>query len=73
MNRQLKKGDTVEWQTSQGPTRGRVVKEITSTKRIKGHTAKASVDHPEYLVQSDKSGKMAVHRSASLKKKRISV
>lgn len=72
MNEKLKKGDKVQWKTSQGPTTGRVVNKLTSTKKVKGHKAKASVGHPEYLVRSEKSGKTAAHKPGSLRKERSS-
>ena len=63
-----KKGDKVSWGTSQGKTEGVVEKIVTSTTKVKGHTAKATKDHPEVLVKSSKSGKQAVHKPEELKK-----
>ena len=68
MAKMPKKGDHVKWGTSQGETTGVVEKTVTSTTKIKGHTAKATKDHPQVLVHSDKSGKKAVHRPEELKK-----
>lgn len=65
----LKKGDQVEWETSQGTTSGTVKKKLTSPAKIKGHKVAASEANPEYLVESDKSGKPAAHKAESLKKK----
>lgn len=64
----LKAGDKVKWDTPQGETKGTVVKKETGTTKAKGHKAKASADNPEYRVESDKSGKEAVHRGEALKK-----
>ena len=64
----LKKGDKVEWETSQGATSGTVKKKLTSPTDIKGHRAKASEDEPQYLVESDKSGEKAAHKPESLRK-----
>ncbi|RYD20840.1 MAG: DUF2945 domain-containing protein [Verrucomicrobiaceae bacterium] len=69
MAKNLKKGDAVEWNTSQGKTTGKVEKKLTSPRKIKGHEVKASKDNPEYLVNSDKSGEKAAHKPGSLKKK----
>ena len=66
----LKRGDKVEWNTSQGVTKGTVVGNVTSQTHVEGYTAKASPQHPEVKVRSDKSGKPAVHRAAALKKVR---
>ncbi len=68
MAKDLKAGDTVKWDTPQGETHGKVVKTVTGTESVKGHTAKASKDAPEYRVKSDKSGKEAIHRPEELKK-----
>ena len=63
-----KAGDKVKWNTAQGETQGTVEKIVTSTTKIKGHTAKATKDKPEVLVKSSKSGKPAVHKPEELKK-----
>ena len=64
----LKKGDTVEWSTSQGRTEGTVTRKVTGTAHAGGHTAKASPEAPQYEVKSDKSGKTAIHRPGLLRK-----
>lgn len=66
---EFKKGDRVEWKTSQGKTEGKVEKKLTEPTDIKGHHVAASKDNPEYLVKSDKSGKEAAHKPDSLEKK----
>ncbi|MEH2183245.1 DUF2945 domain-containing protein [Nostoc sp.] len=68
MTEQFKKGDRVEWNTSQGKTTGKVVKKLTSPTDIKEHHVAASEDNPEYLVESDQTGKQAVHKPDALKK-----
>lgn len=65
---QFKTGDKVEWNTSRGKTTGKVKKKLTSPTDIKGHHVAASADNPEYLVESDKSGKDAAHKPESLEK-----
>lgn len=66
----LKIGDRVEWNTSQGKTTGRVKARVTGRARVKGHEANASSDAPQIRVKSDKSGKEAIHKPESLRKKR---
>ena len=68
MAEQFKKGDRVEWNTSQGKTTGKVVKKLTSPTDIKEHHIAASEDNPEYLVENDKTGKQAAHKPDALKK-----
>jgi hypothetical protein len=66
----LERGDHVEWDTSQGRTRGTVVGKATATTRVKGWTARASRANPQVEVRSDKSGATAVHHPDALKKVR---
>ncbi|ACI55432.1 hypothetical protein GGI64_000035 [Rhizobium leguminosarum] len=68
MSKHLKKGDEVSWDTSQGATEGKVVKKQASPTKIKGHKVKASAAQPQYIVESDKSGKRAAHKPDELRK-----
>ncbi len=68
MASKLKQGDTVKWNTSQGETKGKVEKKLTSPRKIKGHEVKASKENPEYLVKSAKTGQKAAHKPSALKK-----
>lgn len=68
MAKNLKKGDSVAWETPQGKTNGKVVKKLTKPMDIKGHHVAASIENPEYLVESDKTGKHAAHKPAALKR-----
>ena len=69
MPKAFKRGDKVSWNTSQGPTKGRVKKKLTSPTKIKGHRVAASESNPEYLVESEKSGETAAHKPGSLRKR----
>lgn len=68
MARSLRKGDKVEWNTSQGKTKGTVKKELTAPTKIKGHKVAASETEPQFLVESSKSGDAAAHKAESLTK-----
>ncbi len=68
MTETLRAGDHVKWNTSQGETKGKVERKLTSATKIKGHAVKASKSNPELLVKSDKSGEKAAHKPGSLKK-----
>ena len=68
MSKELKKGDKVSWNTSQGRTHGTVVRKQTSSTHIKGHKVAASKDAPEYIVKSEKSGDLAAHKAEALTK-----
>ncbi len=68
MSKNLKKGEKVTWETSQGKTEGTVVKKQMSDTKIKGHTVKASKENPQVIVESSKSGKRAAHKPDALHK-----
>ena len=63
---ELKPGDHVEWNTSQGKTEGTIEKKLTKPMEIKKHHVEASEENPEYLVKSEKTGKEAAHKPESL-------
>jgi hypothetical protein len=65
---EFKQGDTVEWNTPQGKTRGTVKKKLTSSTEVGGQKINASEDDPRYLLESEKSGKEAVHKPDTLNK-----
>jgi Hypervirulence associated proteins TUDOR domain len=67
MVKSLKKGK-VRWDTSQGETHGTVIAKVTGTAKTGSHTAKASMDEPQYRVRSAKTGKEAIHHAAELKR-----
>ena len=54
MEKTFRKGDRVSWSyrsaTKGKKIVGKVIKRLTSTKTIKGHTAKATPEDPQYLV-----------------------
>lgn len=64
----FKPGERVEWNTSQGKTVGIVKEKLTKPTHIKGHDVEASEDNPEYLVESEKTGKVAAHKPEALKR-----
>jgi hypothetical protein len=65
---ELKQGDTVEWNTPQGKSRGTVKKKLTSNTEVGGQKIDASKEDPRYLVESEKSGKEAAHKPDALSK-----
>jgi hypothetical protein len=68
MAQNLKQGDKVEWQTSQGKTTGTIKKKLTSPMKIKRHEVAASKSNPEYLIKSGKTGAESAHKPGTLKK-----
>jgi hypothetical protein len=65
---EFNQGDTVEWNTPQGKTRGTGKKKLTSETEVGGQKVNASEDDPRYLVESEKSGKQAAHKPDALSK-----
>ncbi|WP_394429432.1 hypervirulence associated TUDOR domain-containing protein [Streptomyces sp. SGAir0957] len=65
----LGKGDKVSWSSHGQDVPGKVEKKITKNTEAAGRTVKASKEEPQYEVTSDKSGKNAVHKPESLRKK----
>lgn len=68
MSQQSKKGDRVEWESSGGTSRGVIKEVITAPTDFKNHHFEASKQQPEYRVESEKSGKDAIHKAEALKK-----
>jgi hypothetical protein len=68
MNREFKVGDHVEWNSEAGRVRGLIKKKVTSAIKFKTYTVRASKEEPQYLIKSDKTEHMAMHKGAALKK-----
>jgi hypothetical protein len=69
MGKDLEKGDRVSWRSHGGTAVGTIVRRLTSTTKVKGHTAKATADEPQYLVEVDGGGK-AAHKPSALRRVR---
>jgi len=65
----LGKNDEVSWKSHGQEVTGKVKKEITDRTEAAGRTVDASPDEPQYEVESDKSGRSAVHKPSALRKK----
>ncbi len=68
MTRDFKVGDHVEWNSEAGRVRGTIKKIIRSQIMFKGYTVHASKEEPQYLIKSDKTDHLAVHKGSALKK-----
>jgi len=64
----LRKGDKVAWRSHGQKVTGEVEKKITKRTRAAGRTVDASSENPQYEVESDKSGRSAVHKPDALHK-----
>lgn len=60
----------MEWNSEAGRVRGRIVQKITSPIVFKGYRRHASREEPQYLIKSDKTDHVAIHKGTALKKVR---
>ena len=68
MAHDFKVGDAVEWNSEAGPVRGTIQKKFTSEVMFKGYTVHASKEEPQYLIRSDKTDHLAMHKGSALQK-----
>ena len=68
MKHEFKIGDHVEWNSEAGYVRGTIKKKITSAIKFNRYTVRASKEEPQYLIKSDKTDHLAMHKGAALKK-----
>jgi hypothetical protein len=68
MKRQFRVGDHVSWNSEAGRARGTIMKKITSPTRFKNYMVRASTAEPQYLIKSDKTDHLAMHKGTALKK-----
>ena len=68
MKNDFRIGDHVEWNSEAGHVRGTIKKKVTSEIRFKTYTVRASKEEPQYLIKSDRTNHLAMHKGAALKK-----
>ena len=68
MKKDFRIGDHVEWNSEAGRVRGTIRKKVTSAIRFKTYTVHASKEEPQYLIKSDKTDHLAMHKGAALEK-----
>jgi hypothetical protein len=64
----FKRGDHVQWNSEAGRVRGVIVKKVTSDVRFKGYVHHASKEEPQYIIKSDKTDHIAIHKGSALKR-----
>jgi DUF2945 family protein len=67
---EFKVGDHVEWNSEAGLVRGTIKKKVTSGIKFKTYTVRGSKEKPQYLIKSDKTDHLAMHKGSVLKKLR---
>ena len=68
MKHEFKVGDHVGWNSEAGLVQGTIKKKVTSAITFKTYTVCASKEAPQYLIKSDKTDHMAMHKGAALTK-----
>ena len=68
MSKTFKRGDHVEWNSEAGRVRGSIVKKVVSDIRLKGYVHHASKDEPQYIIKSEKTDHIAIHKGRALKR-----
>jgi hypothetical protein len=63
-------GDHVGWNSEAGQVRGTIKKKITSAITFKSYTVRASTEEPQYLLKSDTTDHLAMHKGSALKKRK---
>lgn len=56
----------MHWNSEAGRVTGVIRKKVTSQIRFKGYTVRASIDEPQYLIESEKTDHLAMHKGAAL-------
>jgi len=68
MAKNFKIGDQVQWHFANALVTGTIEKKITTPITFKGYTVHASEQDPQYLIKSNKTNRMAIHKGSALTK-----
>jgi hypothetical protein len=63
-------GDHVSWSSEAGRVRGVIKKKLTTATKLEGYIVRASKEEPQYVIESDKTDHVAVHKGSALHKLR---
>ena len=72
MHGAFKIGDHVSWNSEAGRVTGIIRKKISAPMEFKGYTVHASPKAPQYLIESDKTDHLAMHKGSALRRLRRS-
>ena len=67
MPKTFKIGDHVRWNSEAGWVSGVIIKKLTSDTKLKGYVHHASREAPQYLIKSDKTDHVAIHKGSALR------
>lgn len=68
MPKTYKRGDRVSWNSEAGRVTGIVQKKVTSEIVFKGYKRHASKSDPQYIIKSDRTDHVAIHKGSALRK-----
>lgn len=66
MPQRFKIGDHVMWNSEAGRVSGVIVRKIIANTRLKGYVRHALKGEPQYVIKSDKTDHIAVHKGSAL-------
>jgi hypothetical protein len=64
----FKRGDHVEWNSEAGRVRGTIQKKVPREITFKGYKRHASKEEPQYILRSNKTDHLVIHKGSALKK-----
>ena len=67
MPKTFKIGEHVRWNSEAGRVSGIIIKKITSDMKFKGYVHHATREAPQYLIKSDKTEHVAIHKGTALR------
>ena len=62
----FKVGDHVQWNSEAGLVSGVIIRKLTAQTLFKRYVHHASRDEPQYMIKSDKTDHIAVHKGSAL-------
>jgi hypothetical protein len=68
MTQEYKVGDHVEWNYEGGQTTGIITEKVTSEIMFKGYVRHASSKDPQYIIKSDHTNHLAMHKGTALRR-----
>ncbi len=66
MGNNIKVGDHVRWNSEAGHVEGKILKVHTEDTEVKGRMRRCSKAEPQYEIESDKTGHIAMHKGSAL-------
>ena len=64
----FKRGDRVAWNSEAGRVHGVILKKVVGDLNFKGYVHHASKSEPQYLIKSEKTEHVAIHKGSALRR-----